>query len=112
MNDHHTTVVLADDHEMVRAGLRALLAAQPGVEVIGEAATGRTAIRMSSEMSPDVVIMDVNMPDVNGIEATREIRTSGGHTKVIGLSGHPNMRYASDMLEAGASAYVLKESAF
>src|SRR5438876_12127716 len=107
-----TRVLLADDHEMVRAGLRALLQSQPNVEVIAEAENGRTAVRLASELMPDVVIMDINMPDLNGIGATRQIRAGGAGPKVIGLSGHSDRRFTREMLKAGASAYVLKESAF
>jgi two-component system response regulator NreC len=106
------TILLVDDHEMVRAGLRALLQGESGFQVVGEASDGRTAVRLASEMHVDVVIMDVNLPELNGIEATRQIRASGQGTKVIGLSGHSDRVMTTEMLKAGATGYVRKESAF
>jgi DNA-binding NarL/FixJ family response regulator len=107
-------VLIADDHRMVRAALRSLLEHEPGVEVVGEAGDGRTAVRLAAELFPDVVIMDVSMPDLNGIEATRQIRAgqNGAGPKVIALSGHTDSRYAREMLKAGATGYMMKEAAF
>src|SRR3954468_14723925 len=96
-------VLLADDHEMMRSGLKALLQSQPGVEVVAEAENGRTAVRLAAELTPDVVIMDINMPDLNGIGATRQICAGGAGPKVIGLSGHSDRRFTREMLRAGAS---------
>ena len=108
-----TRILLADDHEMLRSGLRVLLAAEPGMEVIAEARDGRTAVRLAAEMSPDVVVMDIGMPDLNGIEATRQIKGANGQgPKVVALSAHSDERYVQEMVRAGASAYVLKDSAF
>src|SRR5690349_19211404 len=108
-----TRILLADDHEMFRAGLRALLDHETGIQVVGEAKDGRTAVRMAAELSPDVVIMDINMPDLNGVDATSQIsRNHGDWPKVIALSTYSDERHIRDMLKAGASAYVLKEGAF
>jgi DNA-binding NarL/FixJ family response regulator len=105
-------VLLADDHEMLRAGLRALLQQKADVEVVAEASDGRTAVRLASELNPDVVVMDINMPDLNGIEATRQIRSNGSGPKVIALTAYAPGRFTVEMLKAGASAYILKTSAF
>ncbi len=106
-------VLLADDHRVVRAALRALLQSEPGVQVVGEAEDGRSAVRLAAELSPDVVVMDITMPDLNGIDATRQIRKGEGHApKVIGLSCHSAGAYVTEMIQAGASGFVVKEEAF
>ncbi len=105
-------VILADDHEMMRAGLRSLLQGEADVEIVAEAADGRTAVELAARLSPDVVVMDVQMPDLNGIEATRQIRAGGDGPRVIALSAHSDRRFAAEMLRAGASGYVLKDAAF
>ncbi len=105
-------VILADDHKIVRDGLRNLLNKPPDVEVIGDAEDGRTTVNLARELSPDVVVMDITMPDMNGIEATRQILSENPHTKVIGLSMHSDQRFVVAMLKAGASGYLLKECAF
>jgi DNA-binding NarL/FixJ family response regulator len=105
-------VLLADDHEMIRQGLRTLLLNRPGTEIVAEAKDGRSAVRLAKQFSPDIVIMDINMPDLNGIDATRQIKSDGKGTKVIALSGHTDRRFTSEMMNAGASGYVVKESAF
>jgi DNA-binding NarL/FixJ family response regulator len=104
-------VVLVDDHKMMLDGLRALITEAPGMEVVGEAADGRTALDLVRTLSPDVVVMDIGMPDLNGIEATRRIRTEYSDTKVVALSTHVDKRYLHGMLEAGASGYVVKIAA-
>jgi DNA-binding NarL/FixJ family response regulator len=104
-------VLLVDDHKMMREGLGALLAGQPDIEVVGEAADGRTALDLVRTLSPDVVVMDVGMPELNGIEATRRIRAEHERVKVIALSTHTDKRYVHHMLEAGACGYVLKIAA-
>ena len=105
-------VLLADDHKIVRQGLRGLLEKQPDIEVIAEAEDGRTAVRLVKEMSPNVVIMDVAMPDLNGIEATRQITAKAPGTKVVTLSMYSDRRFVAEMLGAGASGYLLKDCAF
>ena len=105
-------IILADDHRIIREGLRALLEKEPGVEVIAEAADGRTTVKLCRELVPDVVIMDITMPDLNGIEATHQILTEMPDIKVIALSMHSDKRFVSEMLNAGALAYLLKDAAF
>lgn len=105
-----TTIVLADDHHLVRAGLRSLLEAEPDFEVVGEAADGLTAIQMVERLSPDVLIADLMMPDLNGLEVTRHVSQSTPATRVVILSMHANEPYVLEALRNGASAYVLKES--
>ncbi|MBM4137622.1 MAG: response regulator transcription factor [Nitrospira sp.] len=105
-------IILADDHKIVRNGLRALLEKKPDMEVVAEAADGRTIVQMAKELSPDVIIMDVAMPDMNGIEATRRILDTVPKTKVIALSMHSDIRFVIEMLKAGASGYLLKDCAF
>ncbi|MCP4679141.1 MAG: response regulator transcription factor [Deltaproteobacteria bacterium] len=107
-----TNMIIADDHMLMREGLRSLLEKQQDIQVVGEASDGRTAVRMVQEKKPDLVIMDIGMPDLNGIEATRQIVESTSRTKVIALSMHSSERIVLEMLRAGASAYVLKLSAF
>jgi len=103
---------LADDHRMLRDGLRALVARLPGVEVIGEAGDGRTTVAMVKELQPDIVVMDIGMPGLNGMEATRQIISECPRIKVIALSMQSDGRYVAEMLKAGASGYLPKESAF
>lgn len=105
-------ILLVDDHKIVRDGLRALIEKQPCMEVVAEAAEGRTAVRRAQDLSPDVVIMDVGMPDLNGIEATRQIVAKVPGVKVIALSMHSDRRFVVGMLSAGASGYLLKDCAF
>src|SRR4051794_38870518 len=95
-------ILLADDHQIVREGLRSLLQKNDDMEVIGEAADGRTAVAMTEEMSPDVVVMDVGMPGLNGVEATRQIINKELETKVVALSMHSDRRFMGEMLKAGA----------
>jgi DNA-binding NarL/FixJ family response regulator len=105
-------IVLADDHRIMREGLRSLVADLPDMEVIGEAADGRTAVELARTLAPDVIIMDIGMPDLNGIEATRQIVAQVPTVKVIALSMHSDSRFVSGMLKAGASGYLLKDCAF
>jgi two-component system NarL family response regulator len=105
-------ILIADDHQMLRDGLRAILEKDQNVEVIGEASDGRTAVEMARTLLPDVVVMDIGMPDLNGVEATRQIKAESPAVKVIALSRHSDKRYVVRMLEAGASGYVLKSGAY
>lgn len=105
-------ILLVDDHRMMREGLRAILEKSAALSVVGEAASGREAVRLAREKRPDVVVMDVAMPDMNGIEATRAIRAARPQTKVVALSSHADRRYVQAILDAGASGYVLKADAY
>ena len=105
-------VLLVDDHAIMREGLRLLLEKQPEMEVVADTDTGRKAFDLVRELSPDIVIMDITMPGLNGIEATRQIITEFPKVKVIALSIHSKRRYVTDMLSAGASGYILKECLF
>ncbi len=105
-------IVLADDHSIVRQGLRALIEKQSDMQVIGEASNGRETVAMVQDLQPDVVLMDVSMPDMNGVEATRRIKIGFPQMKVLALSMHSDRRFAMEMLKAGASGYLLKDSAF
>ena len=105
------TVFLADDHAVVRDGLRVLLEAQPDISVIGDAANGRAAVHLVAQLCPDVVIMDIAMPDLNGIEAARKISEVCPSTQVIILSMHSTTEHIFRALQAGARGYLLKESA-
>ncbi|MBM4294605.1 MAG: response regulator transcription factor [Deltaproteobacteria bacterium] len=104
-------IVLADDHQIVRHGLRTLLGREPDMKVLAEADNGRTALRLIKELHPDVVIMDISMPDLNGIEATRQVRDESPGVKVIALSMHSDSLFVLNMLKAGASGYLLKDCA-
>jgi two-component system response regulator NreC len=105
-------ILLADDHKIVRDGLRALIDNEPDLQVVAETEDGRSAIRLADELSPDVIILDIGMPDLNGIEAARRIIGEHPHIKVVGLSMHSDRRFVSEMLRAGASGYLLKDCAF
>jgi len=107
-----TRIFLADDHEVMREGLCALLRKYPEIEVVGQAADGRSTIKMVRELLPDIVIMDIGMPNLNGVEATRRIVHEFPNIKVMALSTHSDRLMVAKMLEAGASGYMLKESAF
>jgi two-component system, NarL family, response regulator NreC len=105
-------VILADDHKIVRDGLKSMLAKQLDIEVVGEADNGRDAVSVAGELMPDVVVMDIGMRDLNGIEATRILAERHPEIRVVALSMHSDKRYVSEMLAAGASAYLLKDGAF
>ncbi|MAE67208.1 MAG: DNA-binding response regulator [Phycisphaeraceae bacterium] len=105
-------IILADDHKIMRAGLRSLLEKQHDLQVIGEAEDGRTAVEMARDHAPDLVIMDIGMPGLNGIEATRQILSELPDVKVLALSMHSRAQFVGRMLEAGASGYLLKDSAY
>ena len=104
-------VFLADDHAVVRDGLHFLLDAQPEIHVIGDAANGRAAVQQVQQLKPDVVVMDISMPELNGIEATQQIRETCPATQVIILSMHSSAEYILRAYQAGAQGYLLKESA-
>lgn len=104
-------VLLADDHAVMREGLRALLTASLGISVIADVSNGREALRRVEELKPDVLVMDIAMPDVNGIEAAHMIRAKSPTTRIIMLSMHSTSEHVYRAIEAGASGYVLKESA-
>ena len=105
-------IILADDHRIMREGLRALLEKEPGIEVIAEAENGRTTVELSRELNPDVVVIDIGMPDLNGIDATRQIVSEASTVKVIALSMHSDRKFVREMLSAGASGYLLKDAAY
>ncbi len=106
------TILLADSHTLMRNGLRALLERQPGMEVVAEAEDGRTTVQLAEEFSPDVVIVEIAMPGLSGIEATRRILARNHSAKIVALSMHSDRRFVAKALEAGASAYLLKDRAF
>ncbi len=104
-------ILLADDHRLMSTGLRSLLGKEPDMAVVGEAYDGRMAVRLAEELAPHVVVLDVTMPDLNGIEAARQILKRTPATKVLALSMHCDHRYVSEMLLAGASGYLVKDCA-
>jgi two-component system, NarL family, response regulator NreC len=104
-------VLLADDHTILRAGVRMMLNAQPDIEVVGEASDGRHAITEAQRLQPDVILMDITMPDLNGIEATRHVKRLLPDVRVLVLTMHENEEYLFQVLRAGASGYMLKEAA-
>ena len=106
-----TRIVLADDHAILREGIRALLEDQPDMAVVGEAADGRRAVELAREQAPDLVVMDIGMPLLNGLEATRQIKREYPQVSVLVLTMHDNEEYVSQILAAGASGYVLKRAA-
>ena len=105
-------ILLADDHKIIREGLRSLIEKQDDMEVIDEAGDGRTTVQLAQQLSPDVIIMDIAMPDLNGMEATRQITVQSRDIKVIALSMHSDRHFVAEMFRAGASGYLLKDCAF
>lgn len=105
-------ILIVDDHAIVRQGLRALIDKEEDMEVIAEAATGSEAIRLSGECRPDVIVMDISMPDVNGIDATKIITGASPEVHVLALSMESDRRFVVEVLKAGANGYVLKDAAF
>jgi two-component system response regulator NreC len=103
-------ILLADDHVMVRQGFRMILAAQPDMEIVGEAGNGREAVELAERLQPDVVVMDVAMPELNGIEATRRLAASSPRTRVLALSMYKDSVYVREILRAGARGYLLKDA--
>ena len=102
------TILIADDHRLLREGLRALLE-RDGFHVVAEADNGRSAVRLAKQLQPDIVITDIAMPDLNGVEATRQISAEAPRSKVLALSMHTQSRFVLGILEAGASGYLLKD---
>ena len=107
-----TKILLADDHKIVRDGLRSLIEKQPGMAVVAEAENGRAAVKLARRLKPGVIIMDLNMPDLNGIDAARQIVAELPGTKIIVLSMHADKQFVVGALQAGASGYLLKDCAF
>ena len=103
-------VLLADDHTVVRQGLRALLQAEPDIETVGEAETGRQAVELTRTLNPDVVVMDIAMPMLNGLEATRQILKSVPRTRVLILSAHSDDAYIAQVTALGAAGFLLKQT--
>ena len=110
MNEIPITILLADDHTIVRQGLAKLLEGEPGLKIAGEAENGREAISKAEDLKPDIVIMDIAMPILNGIEASRQIKKTCPHAKIIILSMHSHDRYISELFKLGVSGYLLKDS--
>jgi len=105
-------ILLVDDHEIMREGMCALLRKHSEFEVVGQAADGRKALEMTQQLDPDVVVMDIGMPNLNGIDATRQILAVNPRTKIMALSTHSDGSIVAKMIKSGASGYMLKESAF
>jgi DNA-binding NarL/FixJ family response regulator len=106
----HCRVVIAEDHTILREGLRALLASQQDLKVVGEAQDGREAIRCVQDSSPDLILMDLSMPRMNGLDAIKEIKKTNPSTKIIALTVHKTEEYVLATLQAGADGYVLKDA--
>jgi two-component system, NarL family, response regulator NreC len=104
-------ILLADDHRIVREGLRSILESESDIEIVGEASDGATALSLVRKLIPDLIVMDISMPDLNGVEATRKILGEYPEIKVIALSMHSDKRFVVEMLDAGASGYLLKDCA-
>jgi two-component system, NarL family, response regulator NreC len=105
-------VLIADDHKIVRDGLRVLIDREKDMEVVGEAHNGLEAVKLTKKLHPNVIIMDISMPEMNGIEATRQIIKNNRNVKIIALSMHSDRKIVTSMLKAGASGYILKDCAF
>jgi DNA-binding NarL/FixJ family response regulator len=105
-------ILLVDDHKIILDGLRVLIEKEPGMEVVAEAENGRTALKLTGEFRPNVIVMDINMPDLNGIDATRQIVEEFPGTKVIAFSMYSDRQFVIGMLKAGVTGYLLKDHAF
>lgn len=110
MSDQLTTILLADDHAIVRQGLKLILGAHADLKVIGEASNGKEAVELAQQLKPDIVLMDVAMPEVNGIEATKLIVKANPRARVLVLSMHKEAVYVREILKAGARGYILKDA--
>ena len=106
----NTTVLIVDDHGILRSGIELIIAQTEDMEIVGQACDGHEGIKLARELKPDVVLMDISMPGLNGIDATREILRENPDIKVLALSAHCNMLYVQDMLKAGAAGYALKDA--
>lgn len=105
-------ILIADDHKIMRDGLRNMLDKEPGMEVVAEAKNGREAVRLAEQLRPDILIMDISMEDLNGIDATRALAGKGLKTRIVALSMHADKRFVAGMFEAGAMAYLLKDCSY
>jgi DNA-binding NarL/FixJ family response regulator len=105
------TILLAEDHTILREGLRALLEAESDIKIIGEAADGRASVNLATELNPDVIVMDIAMPLLNGIEATRQILQQQPEAKILVLSAHSDDAYVEQLMELGAKGYLIKQTA-
>jgi len=101
-------IVIADDHTMFREGVRNLLATEPGLKVVGETGTGREALRLCKELSPNIILLDIDLPDMDGIDVTRSIRDEGLHVKIIILTMYTNEEYAVRLIRSGAAGFIPK----
>jgi two-component system response regulator NreC len=110
VSDRVVKILLADDHAIVRQGLKLILSAHPDLEVVGEAANGREAVELANKLRPDLVLMDVQMPELNGIEATRQMVAANPRTRILVLSMHKEAVYVREILRAGARGYILKDA--
>lgn len=105
-------IILVDDHTIIRQGLCSMIESRPEMKVIGQAGDGRSAVKLAMELKPDLVLMDISMQELNGIESTQQIITADGGIKVLALSEHSDSRFVRGILQAGASGYLLKDSVF
>jgi two-component system, NarL family, response regulator NreC len=110
MAERTIRILLADDHTIVRQGLKLILAAHPDLEVVGEAANGREAVELGSSLKPDIVLMDVGMPELNGVDATRKLMELNPRIRILVLSMHKEAMYVREILRAGARGYILKDA--
>jgi two-component system, NarL family, response regulator NreC len=110
VSDKAVTILLADDHTIVRQGLKLILAAHADLQVIGEAANGREAVELAAKLRPDIVLLDVQMPELNGMEATRKMVAANPRIRILVLSMHKEAVYVREILRAGARGYILKDA--